>query len=394
MIVFMFSIISTGLYFIYDSVYNGDPRFAKYPKPLADSLRKAIYYTDIDPHPMKALAWYKRSLAIADSIGMHAYSDEVLGIRFQIAAMLEQAGLVKSAIDVLEKTRGDCEEWVTNGRRRQMIRDREHAVKEQEGEQQADDREITGRGEAEAHEAKVKEDKLRDEVMKKVQGTWLKLAELYSNDYVRNTEKTENALIEAVSVSRAELQRRDDLKLPVSKRDGDRFVNRTHAATAYNELADFYVQRGKGNLATPLYMQSLALIKQDEEEPGSASCAQVVLLNNISSQMAEQAQARELPNQDAGTPPLTHEQLLNSASEWAKKALDVAAQIKPPIRDAECDQGCLTATYNLGEIAEMQENYTEARKFYRSAKKLATELQSADGAQRADEALKRLMDNR
>ena len=387
---FIIVTIGTGVYIVYDHFTNVEPRFAKYPKPVSDSLRRAIYYTEIDLQPMKALSWYKHSLSVADNLEMHPFSDEVLGIRFQIAAMLEKAGLIKTAIDVLEKARADCEEWVTTGRRRKLIRDRERAVGKQDDMQGAAGSEETNGDNNMAQDTELNEDKLRDEVMKKVQGTWLKLAELYSRDHVRDMEKTENALIQAVDVGRTELQRRIDLKLPVSREEGSRFVNRTHVATAYNELADFYAKGGKNNLASSLYMQALALIKQ--EEPDSATCAQVSLLNNISSQMAEQAQARELPKQAPGTPPLSHDQLLQAASEWAKKALDVAAQIKPPNRDAECDQSCLTATYNLGEIAEMQENYTEARMFYQSAKKLATDLQSGEGVERANEALKRLKD--
>jgi tetratricopeptide (TPR) repeat protein len=243
--------------------------------------------------------------------------------------------------------------------------------------------------EKETLEAEVKEAEQRDGVMQKVQGIWLKLAELYGTEHVRDAEKMENALIQAVTVSRTEVQRRKDLNLPISTHEGKGFINLTHVATAYNELADFYVNKGRSQLATTLYMQALDLIKQ-EQEPGSATCAQVVLLNNISSQMAQQAQMPLAPRPDSSGPPLSRDQLLHAASEWAKKALDVAAHIKPSIRDAECDQGCQVATYNLGEIAEMRENYSEAEKHYESARKLAVELQFEEGVQRADEALNRL----
>ena len=391
MILFILTTIGTGFYFVYDYLTNVHPRFERYPKPVSDALRKAVYYTEIDLQPTQALAWYKQAMLVAAKVGMHPFSDEVLGIRFQIAAMLERAGMVRAAVEILEKARADCEEWVVNGRRRAVIREREAAVERREkGEGERDEERL--RSEREEVEREERESRMRDEVMKKVQGTWLKLAELYGSEYIDDAEKTENALIQAVTVSRGELQRRKDLKLPVSDDHGKGFINLTHVATAYNELADFYVKKGKSNLATTLYMQALSLIKQDQE-PGQATCAQVTLLNNISSQMAQQAQLPNLPRPDTVGPPLSHDQLLHAAAEWGKKALEVAAHIKPPIRDEECDQGCLVATYNLGEIAEMQQSYLEAQKLYRTARRLALDLKFDEGVKKADEALKRLKDN-
>lgn len=391
MILFILTTIGTGFYFVYDYVAHMKPRFDRYPKPVSDMLRKAIYYTEIDLQPTQALAWYKQAMVVAAKVGMHPFSDEVLGIQFQIAAMLERAGMAKAAAEILEKVRGDCEEFVVNGRRKKMIREKEREIakKNRRGGAAETDAESVGK-EMEKEES---EDKMRDEVMKKVQGMWLKLAELYGSDYINNADKMENALIQAVTVSRDELQRRKDLKLPVSDDQGKGFINLTHVATAYNELADFYVKKGKSNLAMTLYMQALSLLKEDQDPDQQATCAQVVLLNNISSQMAQQAQQPSIPRADTGGPPLSHEQLLHAASEWAKKALEVAAHIKPPVRDEECDQGCLVATYNLGEIAEMQENYRDARELYQTARKLAIDLKFEDGLKKADEALKRLKDN-
>ena len=71
-------------------------------------FRTAVYFTEIDLNPPKALQAYKEAYCgIADQLGVHPFSDEVLGIKIQVAMMLEKAGLVKPAIDVLERTKSE-----------------------------------------------------------------------------------------------------------------------------------------------------------------------------------------------------------------------------------------------------------------------------------------------
>ena len=270
-----------------------------------------------------------------------------------------------------------------------MIRDRERAGKATSGTVDRDpDQAELGQ---EIRKTEEKDDQLRDTIMKKVVGMGIKLAELYSSDYVRDIEKAEKALVNSVNTSVAELQRRRDLKLPVSKESGDTFINLTEIATAYSELACLYSKQNKRELAATLYMHALGLIK--EEEGKSTTCAQVVLLNNVSSQMAEQVQNLDLSptsTQELHGPPMSRDQLLDAAAQWAKKALDVAAHIKPPTRDEDCDLACQIATYNLGEIAEMQGNFEEARRYFKEARNLAMRINFEEGIARAGDALKRL----
>ncbi|EAS27906.3 TPR domain-containing protein [Coccidioides immitis RS] len=388
-LLFAVSMTSGLIYLLYDHITRVEPQFSRFPKPVGDSLRKAIYYTEFELNPVRALHWYKQALIAADQLGMHPFSEEVLGIRLQIPHMLEKAGMMKPAIEVLEKTQKDCLEWVQNGRRKQMIRNRERA---RDG-NRIDDPTGTGEERKAEQEKEAEEERRRGFVMKRAAGVGVKIAELYSSDYVRETDKAEKALLSAVDLSRAELQHRREMNLPVSQGDGDYYLNLTEVAFAFNELADFYAERGRSDLSTALYMQSLSLIKEDQQDRPS-TCAQVVLLNNISSQMAEQAQNPTPPPAEttSGThmPPVSRDQLLNAASEWAKKALDVADKIQPPVRTEECDQGCLTATYNLGEIAEMQGHFSEAKKYYGEAREIAKKIQSPEGVSRANEGLERL----
>lgn len=377
-----------------------EPQFARFPKPVSDRLRKAIYYTDIELNPVRALHFYKQALLAAEQVGLHPFSEEVLGIRLQIPHMLEKAGMMKPAIEILEKTQQDCLEWVQNGRRKQLLRERERAVNARE----RTDGPTAVEEERAQLEKEAAEERQRGFVMKRVAGVGVKIAALYSSDHMRDPKNAEKALLKAVDLSRSELEYRRQHNLPVSQSQDQNkgndnenayYLNLTEVASAFNEVADFYSQQGRNDIATALYMQSLALIKEDEQDRLS-TCAQVVLLNNISSQMAEQAQhpasAKMAAEQASGThlPPVSRDQLLNAASEWAKKALDVASKIEPPVRNEDCDQACMTATYNLGEIAEMQGFFTEAKKYYTEAKEIAKKLQFLEGVERADEGLARV----
>ncbi|EEP80324.1 predicted protein [Uncinocarpus reesii 1704] len=387
MLAFAVGSVCCFFYVIYDHITHVEPQYARYPPAVGDRLRKAVYYTQFDLNPVRALQWYKQALIAADQVGMHPFSEEVLAIRMQVGRMLEKAGMMKAAIEVSEKVQKDCIEWVRNGRRKQIIRENERAVSDKRTDDPA-----AIEAERIELEKEVAEEQRRSSVMKLAAASCVRLAELYSSDHVRETDKAEQALLAAVDLCRTEVQYRRDKNLPVTG-DGDYYISLTQVASAFNEMADFYTQRGRTDLSTALYMQSLALIKEDEQDRPT-SCAQVVLLNNIASQMAEQAQNPNPPptatTSGSHLPPISRDQLLYAASEWAKKALDVADKIQPPVRNEECDQGCVTATYNLGEIAEMQGHFNEAKKYYAETIELSKKIQFSDGADMANEALERV----
>jgi len=383
-------------YVIYVKVTRIDPQFHNFPPEVADALRSAIYWTEIDLKPTKALEWYKEALRVALEKGMHPFSDEVVGIKLQVALMLEKAGLVDPAVEVLERTKAECLDWVERGRRRKMIRDRELAgkkEKEKEKEKETitiDDPDVL-EAERKRKEQEEWEERQTDKILKKVVGMHIKLAELYASDYIQDEKKAEAAQVAAVELCLKEMRRRQSLGLPVGggSADNDAWMNLTEIATAMEELASTYSKQEKHELAIPLYMQALAMIKEHEGE--STTCKQVVLLNNVASAMAGQAQKPLRASKvNPSNQPLTREQIIDSAKQWAQKALDVAAKIQPPIRDQDCDVSCVAASYNLGELAEMLDQHGEAEKRYREAKALAEGIGFEDGVARADTALKRL----
>ena len=93
-----------------------------------------------------------------------------------------------------------------------------------------------------------------------------------------------------------------------------------------------------------------------------------------------------IPNQPS--PSATNQ--ITSARTWANKALTVAASIKPPERNEECDQGCAVATVNLGDFAEMEGNLEEARRRWEEGESLSRAIGFEEGRREALEKMKKL----
>ena len=96
--------------YLYQSYIIGE--FAAFPEPVAKNLRRALYYSNYDIQPENALKYYKQALAIAEEIGMDSFSDEILGVKFQLASFFEkQVHQPRMAIEVLERVRQNCLDW-------------------------------------------------------------------------------------------------------------------------------------------------------------------------------------------------------------------------------------------------------------------------------------------
>lgn len=108
-------------------------------------------------------------------------------------------------------------------------------------------------------------------------------------------------------------------------------------------------------------------------------------MNNLAASLAQQ-----VPPTEPGLPPPSRAELRESGRTWATQALLLARNIKPPERTPECDQGCVAATHNLGEFAEMDGNIAEARARYEEAGSLAHAIGFEDGVRAADDGLRRV----
>lgn len=148
--------------------------FAAYPEPVAAKLRRALYYTNYDVQPQNALKYYRQALSLADEMGLDPFSDEMLGVKIQVAAFYEKMHHYQGAIDVLERVRADCIEWM------------------------------------EKLGGKVGNEGKRTRVLGKTVGISVKLGELYANEYVAEREKAEEKLVWAVTALLREQRRREE----------------------------------------------------------------------------------------------------------------------------------------------------------------------------------------
>ncbi|KAI9039938.1 TPR domain protein [Aspergillus affinis] len=371
-------------YIAYTEFTTVGPQYHKFPPPVVQSLRTAVYYTEVDLNPPKALEAYKKALHIAVEMGMHPFSDEVVGIKLQVAMMLEKAGLAKPAVEVLERTKKEVLQWVEEGRKKEE-EDAKKGEKKEEVALEVTDPELLEE-QRKMQEVEAYEHVQRDKALKKAVGIEMKLAELYSSDHIQEDAKGEAAQVAAVELCLEEMRRRQRLGLPVGggSQDNDAWLNLTEIATALSDLASRYTDQDKHELAMPLYLRALDLLRVAEGD--QPTCKQVVLLNDVASAMAGQAQ-KPIRAADSSA---ARNQLVEAAKQWAQKSIEVAARIQPPVRDEDCDASCVAATYNLGELAELQNKPKDAEKFYKQAKSLAQGLRFEEGIAMADGALRRV----
>jgi hypothetical protein len=148
--------------------------YHNFPEPVAKKLRKALFYSrgkwlDI----REANKYFRQALAAAEEEGMDPFSDEIMGVKYTIAALFEDAGYYSLAVDVLEIMRSDCTKWVDEFSDRHW------------------------------------NDGDRSRVMKNLVQINLKLGQLYDVKYVNEPENGGKRLTEAVESALKEQQRRD-----------------------------------------------------------------------------------------------------------------------------------------------------------------------------------------
>ncbi|KAH8820813.1 hypothetical protein F5884DRAFT_765315 [Xylogone sp. PMI_703] len=315
--------------------------FHKFPEPVAKQLRKALYYTNISLDPKQAVKYYREALRVADEVGMDPFSDEILGVKIQLAALMEKIQQYQKAIDVLEIVKSDCQKW------------------------------MDALGDKPGNEGK------RTKVLGKMVGISVKLGELYANEYVAQNALAEERLVWAVETVLKEQRRRETEG--VKPEEGD-WLSPEEIGGSLEALGHNYEEKNKHYLAAPLFLQAISLSPP-------VSCHTVVLMNNLSISLAQQN-----PPSEPGRPPISRSALVENARQWAQKAIDVAAKVAPPERTEECDIGCAVATHNLGEFAEMDGNIATARKLYEEAKSIAKGIGFQEGVINSEEGLRRLRD--
>lgn len=151
---------------------------------------------------------------------MDPFSDEIIGVKIQLAALMEKIQQYRKAIDILEIVKKDNLRWVE---------------------------ELGGK---KGNAGK------RTRVLGKTVGVSVKLGELYANEFVAEREKAEESLVWAVETVLREQQRREKEGV---KPDEGQWLSPEEIGGSLEALGHLYEERNQHYLAAPLFLQALAL---------------------------------------------------------------------------------------------------------------------------------------
>ncbi|KAM0493076.1 hypothetical protein ACHAPB_008602 [Verticillium nonalfalfae] len=315
-------------------------QFTKYPAPIAKSLRRALYYTNMSPDPQLAKKWYKKALEQCDELGLDPYSDDVLGIRIQTAAWLEKIGNYQGAITVLESIMKDCTKWVgvmETGIADGTI-DKSGVVPPSQATQ--------GDGEQDTQEAEEEKPEnlwhKRNRLLAKAVGTSTKLGELYADNHVNDSDNAHARLTWAVETALSESRRRS--AEGVKPEEGKWLT-----PEEFGGVMEF--------LSTPHAIPDAPAPSDALSSPGM---------------------------------PTTRDGLLEAAWNWAKNARRHAKDVESSERTPECDQACAVALSNMADIASLRGNATEAARWFKECIDFSKKIGFQEGVAQAEARLQTL----
>lgn len=353
--------------------------FTRYPEDVAQSLRRALYFSNMSPDPPRALKYWKKAIEQCEEHRLDYFSDEVIGLKIMLSQWLVESYNFNAAIKVLETVLKDCKRWVdvmeksvADGTAPKILRpppvDKDGNPVDIEEEVET----IWGK---------------RTRVLGKAVQISNKLGELYADEHVLEPETAHEHLAWGVSTALAELRRRTVEGL---KEGEGHWMNAQEIGGALEAFAHSFETRSQFDLALPLFFQALKLC----EDP----CHSAVLMNNLAISYAQHpARAvestlledapKDLKSPNAPYSRVTH---LESARRWASNAYQHATETKGEARTPECDEACAVALCNLGDIASLLADFPEARKRFEQALDVSQKLNYAPGVVQAREGLRRL----
>ncbi|KAI1389785.1 TPR domain-containing protein [Hypoxylon trugodes] len=366
--------------------YFQSKQFTRFPPPIAKSLRRALYYSNYTPDPRLALKYYKMALEQCSEAGLDPFSDEVMGIRIQLAAWFEKIGSYKNSIEVLEALLQDCGKWVEKlekGVQDGLVDNSGRLVGSLETQRAGAEADA----ESEAHIAPENLWAKRTRILGKSVGISVKLGELYSDEHVLQSDSAGERLVWAVETVLKELQRRQIEGVKAGEGD---WMSPGQIGGALEALGNHYESKSQYYLAAPLFLQAISLSP-------SNSCHTAVLMNNLAISLAQQpihvssnsSQSSQVGGPAVGAQP-TRAALLASARSWALQAQQAARKVQGEDRTSECDEACAVALCNLGDIATMAGDLEEARRRFEEGLTLSRRISFEEGAMQAQEGLTRL----
>ncbi|KAK7952227.1 uncharacterized protein PG986_007955 [Apiospora aurea] len=382
--------------------YFQSEQFTRFPPAIAKTLRRALYYSNYAPDPKLALKYYKIALEQCEQHALDPFSDEVLGLKIQLAAWLEKIGSFQNSTEVLEALLRDCRRWVDK---------MEEAVKKGQVDKSGNligvPVPVRAPTEAGAPDADVPPENLwgkRTRVLGKCVGISVKLGELYADEHVLKGEQAGERLVWAVETVLKELQRRQ--AQGVHEGEGE-WMPPEQIGGALEALANHYESKSQHYLAAPLYLQALTLsppkschtaVLSKANPNNFINClismnANKMPVNNLAISLAQQP--TDVPTGLQPTPATTaaaqsrptRSMLLKNARQWALQAHATSTKVTGEDRTPECDEACAVALCNLGEIAAMTGDMEEAKKRFKESLGLSKRIAFPEGISQAQDGL-------
>ncbi|EMR71043.1 putative tpr domain-containing protein [Eutypa lata UCREL1] len=340
------------------------------------------------------LKYYKLALEQCSAAGLDPFSNEVLGVRIQIAAWLEKIGNYQNSIEVLETLLGDCKKWVEVMEKstQEGLIDKSGHLINPEGSSLVTKPRATSDNEAESDkEPEPDTENLwgkRTRVLGKSVGISAKLGELYADEHVLQSDVAGERLIWAVETILKELQRRQ--VEGVKEGEGD-WMSPEEIGGALEALGNHYESKSKHYLAAPLFLQAITLSPPK-------SCHTAVLMNNLAISLAQQpvtaaaaaANSQTLGTSEPASQAPTRSTLLASARQWALHAEGTARKVEGEARTEECDEACAVALCNLADIAVMSGDLEEARRRFKEGLEFSKKIGFEPAIAQAQDGLKRV----
>ncbi|KAH7633779.1 hypothetical protein B0T09DRAFT_395987 [Sordaria sp. MPI-SDFR-AT-0083] len=353
------------LYFTY--FYS--EQFTKYPPPVAKALRRALYYSNYHPDQQMALKYWKQALELCDELHLDNFSDDVMGIKIELAAWLEKIGSYENAVKVLENLSGDCRRWVDL---------MEKNVKDGGKIPPSLLPPVAPQDPAGQSPAAKKPE--QEEIPETIWGRRTRI--------LGKPEEAHERLIWSVETALNELRRRTVEGL---KEGEGKWMSSEEIGGALESLGHSYETKSQFHLALPLFFQALRLSQHQ--------CHSATIMNNIAICFAQhpimpagQSQVDTLMGEEvaSATPAQKRTAYLEAAKRWAKNARQHANEPKGDERTPECDQACATSLCNLASIARLTGNVIEARRLFEKAIEMSRSLEFEEGVNQAEDGLQAL----
>ncbi|KAB5577602.1 tpr domain-containing protein [Coniochaeta sp. 2T2.1] len=386
-LILLTGVAGAGLYAVYLYFnYFYHRQFTRYPEPVAKAMRRALYYSNYNPDPQRALKYYKQALDLCIELGLDPFSDDVMGIKIQLAAWLEQIENHAVAAQVLESLLNDCKRWVEVMEK--SVRDGtapKFVSPPPKVDPEGSDQAAAGAPPPETLWGK------RTRILGKAVGISIKLGELYSNEHVMQQDRAHERLIWSVETALKEARRRSVEGL---KEGEGEWMGSEAIGGALESLAHSYESKSQFHLAVPLFLQALRLCK----EP----CHSAVIMNNLASSFAQHptqapfqtvataALIEDLPSPESVSASDARKAYLETARRWATNANVHATEPQGEQRTAECDEACAASLCNLGDIAALLGEPDEARRMFERCIAMSKDLGFAAGVKQAEAGLRNL----